>query len=539
MAIDPTIALQAGQGVTPLQSPIQQATNFAQLQGLTQQNQLGGIQVQQGQMGLHDQQVLSQLMQSGKYNMGDPNSVRQMATDAGQAGASPNAVMALSQKSIDQQQKIAETAMNLSKARSLGSSADKNNVDLSHQASQDMGKMALDAMQHPEQWTQDKWTQGLAGIASQYRSVLDPKGQLQAGQLPDTLAKYQQLSPGNIQMALANATTFQKAYEVATPKVQNGPNGQMVSVAGGAPGAAPTVTPIGAAPALSPVAKAAEDLKNGLIDQNTYNQIKNKETHIAPAVNVNMANNPNFDPSAPLNPIQESAARDVLETGQRMTPSSRNPYAWQVNARADYLKGQQGGTIIGTKADVNANTQSLVGLQKNRDAVVAFENTAGKNLDMAINLASKIPDSGSPWVNTPLRSLNMSGLGSADQAAANAARQVANNEIAKVTSSPGLTGQLSDSARHEVEAYNPQNATFAQTVAVAKVLRQDMANRHQAYDSQLAEIKGRMNGEQQGTSSQQPGITPGMVPKRSDGSILPDGHYHGFVVQGGKVTSVG
>ena len=57
MALDPAIALQAGQGVTPLQDPIQRASQFAQLQNMQQQNQLGGIQVQQGQLALQDQQI--------------------------------------------------------------------------------------------------------------------------------------------------------------------------------------------------------------------------------------------------------------------------------------------------------------------------------------------------------------------------------------------------------------------------------------------------------------------------------------------------
>ena len=170
---------------------------------------------------------------------------------------------------------------------------------------------------------------------------------------------------------------------------------------------------------------------------------------------------------------------------------------------------------------------SLAGLQKNRDAVISFENTAGKNLGMFLDLASKIPDAGSPWVNKPLRALDVSGLGSSEVAAANAARQVANNEIAKVTSNPGLGGQLSDSARHEVESYNPSSATFDQAVAVAKVLKQDMANRHEALDNQLAEIKGRLaapayQGAGTSTSSPAPKSLP-TINSQADYDALPSG----------------
>ena len=144
------------------------------------------------------------------------------------------------------------------------------------------------------------------------------------------------------------------------------------------------------------------------------------------------------------------------------------------------------------QAAYNANKASLTGLVKNRDAVSAFENTANKNLDLLIQQGQKVVDSGSPWINSPLRNVDAKLLGGTEVPAYNAARQVAINEIAKVTSNPGLTGQLSDSARHEVEGFNPANATFAQTLKVAKVLRQDMANRHQAYNEQIDDISKRI-----------------------------------------------
>lgn len=143
-------------------------------------------------------------------------------------------------------------------------------------------------------------------------------------------------------------------------------------------------------------------------------------------------------------------------------------------------------------AEYKANVESLKALQKNLDSVSAFENTAKKNLDLFLTQAKNVVDSGSPLLNKPLRSIAKGSLGSADQAAYDAARQVAVNEIAKVTSSPGLTGVLSDSARHEVDNFNPGNATLAQTYKVAQVLTQDMANRHESYDQQIQAIKNRI-----------------------------------------------
>jgi hypothetical protein len=150
--------------------------------------------------------------------------------------------------------------------------------------------------------------------------------------------------------------------------------------------------------------------------------------------------------------------------------------------------------VVTMQAAYAGDKESLKKFQSQRDQISSFEQTARKNLDLFLNAASKIPDTGMPWLNTPLRDLNANLIGSENMAAVNAARNVANNEIAKVTSGGGLGGVLSDSARHEVEAYNPKNATFAQTLAVAKILKADMANRMGSMDATLSEIKGRIGG---------------------------------------------
>jgi len=63
-------------------------------------------------------------------------------------------------------------------------------------------------------------------------------------------------------------------------------------------------------------------------------------------------------------------------------------------------------------------------------------------------------------------------------------------------------GALSDSARHEVEHFNPSNASFAQTVRVAQALRQDVANRRQASNDQISDISKRIGAG--GTVQDQP-----------------------------------
>ena len=212
--------------------------------------------------------------------------------------------------------------------------------------------------------------------------------------------------------------------------------------------------------------------------------------------------------AALLNPAAaQMAAQMYAQTGQ-LPAGMRSP-----GMSAGILNTAAGSNpsvvpnIAGNKAAYQANTQSLDSLQKNFDQVTAFENTAGKNLDLFLKTAKPVLDSGSPWINRPLRAVDSGALGSADLAAFNTARQTAVTEIAKVLNSSNASGVLSDSARHEVEGLIGPSATLKQIYSAANILRQDMANRHQAYQQQIGEIRGRISGQpgQQGGPS---GTTP-------------------------------
>ncbi len=154
------------------------------------------------------------------------------------------------------------------------------------------------------------------------------------------------------------------------------------------------------------------------------------------------------------------------------------------------------GDLAANKANYRADSGSLAAIQKQRDAIQSFENTATKNIDLFLAQAGKVVDTGSPLANTLVRQATGKVLGSPDQAAYDAARQVAVNEIAKITGNPTLAGQLSDTARKEVEAFNPANATLKQTVAVMRLLKQDMTNRITSLDDQLGSIRGRLSSGQ-------------------------------------------
>lgn len=148
--------------------------------------------------------------------------------------------------------------------------------------------------------------------------------------------------------------------------------------------------------------------------------------------------------------------------------------------------------LASAQSGFKADTGSLDALQKSRDQVAAFENTAGKNLDAFLSSAKKAVDTGSPIINRPVRSLSLLATGDPALTDMNTARQVAVTEVAKVLSNPGLSGQLSDSARHEVQELIRPDATLQQQYTAAARLRGDMKNRADSMDQQIRDLKGQI-----------------------------------------------
>jgi hypothetical protein len=177
--------------------------------------------------------------------------------------------------------------------------------------------------------------------------------------------------------------------------------------------------------------------------------------------------------------------------------------------------GLSAADVVTMQAAYAGDKDSLKKFQAQRDQIVSFEQTATKNLDMMVELGKKLADSGSSWLNKPLRSINRNLLSTNEQAAFDAAQLIARNEVAKVTSGGGLGGVVSDSARHEMEQAMGRDPT----IAVANIMKQDMANRHGAMDATLSDIKGRIGGGQTNPAGSGSG---GILVK------TPDGKSHSF-----------
>ena len=235
----------------------------------------------------------------------------------------------------------------------------------------------------------------------------------------------------------------------------------------------------------------------------------------------------------------DQAAQTYLQTGQ-LPPGARGGAAGLRQNHAVMNRAAEldpNNNIMASKGILAANADSLKAIQKNFDNVSAFENTAGKNLDTFLNTAKNVVDTGSPFLNTPVRMVTSQMVGSENMAAFNAARTTALTEIAKVLNSSNASGVLSDSARGEVEQLIGPNANLAQIYSAANILKQDMANRHQSYQEQINDIQGRMKaggkGNEQTTQTQpSSGFT---VPQGAPAAPAEDGHK---LKQNGNVIAI-
>jgi hypothetical protein len=157
-----------------------------------------------------------------------------------------------------------------------------------------------------------------------------------------------------------------------------------------------------------------------------------------------------------------------------------------LNREAELYKGGQG--LGAGQADYKTNTAALTKLRGMRAAVNAFEETAGKNLDQMLSTMAGLVDTGVPWANKPLRSLQGRLLGDPRYTDFQTARRVAINEFAKVATNPNLTGVLTDESRREIEALADEGATPAQMHALVRRARIDMHNRIAALDAEEQRI---------------------------------------------------
>ena len=157
-------------------------------------------------------------------------------------------------------------------------------------------------------------------------------------------------------------------------------------------------------------------------------------------------------------------------------------------------EGQTPQSLVTNKVVVGGLQSEAKRLLGQRGPMLAFAQTADKNLSIAEGLSGKVGRTGAPVINRWLLAGKREVAGDPDVSAFNAAVQVAVNEFAKVTSSATGGGVTSDQARKDIEGILNSAQNPEQFKAVVTTLRSDMKNRIDSYETQLQNIQKAAQG---------------------------------------------
>lgn len=166
------------------------------------------------------------------------------------------------------------------------------------------------------------------------------------------------------------------------------------------------------------------------------------------------------------------------------------------NAKAKKLReiGLTEDQVIRQNAVANANIKGINKLIPMQQGVAAYETLARANGDRFLELAKKVNTSGIPLINSTMR-LGQLATGNADAAEMMSVLRTYQTEAARIVNNPNLTGQLTDTARKEIEGVVPANMTVAQAARVINRLNFEF------------DVRGR--GLQQQIDKAQSGLVPG------------------------------
>lgn len=378
MAIDPTIAL----GVRPLESPIDSMGKALSLQNMQTQGKMGQLGLQQAQTQMAQQQALNAAYADPANRNPDGSINYQGVQNSLAKGGAGSLIPGIAKTNMEMQQ----SKLNLDKSKFEDAQRRNSNM-----ADHIQGLMADKAL------TPEK-----------VKSVLDAS--LQAGDLDQQ--HYQQslqTMPQTADPMALKAWLAQQATQVyATgaklqqfiPQVKaETVGGQIVPVSTTqATGQVTAGAPITSAPTTE-LAKINADEKAGLLSPADAAAARKKATYIAPSwVTMMMqqgGGGANFDASKPLPAAQEAQARAIADGAPMMTPSSRNPYALPINARAQQIYADANGgdkTGFGTAhgtltqgrksfAAGGANSKTLVAL----DTAIHHFDALGRAVDALNN----------------------------------------------------------------------------------------------------------------------------------------------------------
>lgn len=200
----------------------------------------------------------------------------------------------------------------------------------------------------------------------------------------------------------------------------------------------------------------------------------------------------NFDPTQPLDPALEAQAKHTAETGQRLTPSSRNPNAWKTNARADFLAQQKGQTVGEAGQSYKASAKGKLDFEPAgvSGKTISAINTMTEHLASARRIVEEMNNGNIPAANKLAQTLGFQ-IGGTRATQFNTLKQFLAGEVAKVATG----GHLTQAEIHEAGSKLDSAQTPQQLFKVLDTMREVAAGKLIALDQDHKRLFGKSLSE--------------------------------------------
>jgi hypothetical protein len=465
--------------------------------------------------------------------------------------------------------------MAVSKAVSFGGGGSPDAQDYQIQQAQQLAQLLQAQSMQPIEVAPNSrisWTQGLAKMLQGYQAgnerrkvaeLLDKKDQSQQqsnaatlGQLLPDHPTLDSLGPEDPAVQLQSGRAMLGPNGVqAAPSAQAQQLGTALNSAYGSEGAGKALAQMLASRMLPPpeqpfeLSKGAKrfDARGNLIASNADNGSWERKTRI---LGNNMAQDYDFNPQTreekPVgSPYRHSeptaygaggpmaagdltpeavhdAVIDVLADPRRMSQYAGGMGGQKTrtvinNAKASFLKevGMTEDQVVRQQAIAKSQIKSISDLVGMQNAVSAYETVARGNGDRALELIHKVNSTGIPALNSAKRIGEQQLKGSADAAELIQVLQNYQTEVARIVANPRLVGQLTDTARKEIEGVVPANMTPAQAERVIKRLSFEFDLRNKGIQDSIDTAQTQITPGFGGPAAPAP-AAPGKVVKFED-----------------------
>jgi hypothetical protein len=160
--------------------------------------------------------------------------------------------------------------------------------------------------------------------------------------------------------------------------------------------------------------------------------------------------------------------------------------------------GKTADDMAGGRADVKANQSALTQVTKDLAAIGPYKRMLDKNAGIVIQLAQKVEDKGtrtnSPWINEKLNTLQTKGVSDPDVQEMLSQMHFVQTEAARVLNNPRLVGQLTDSARKDMQDVADGSMPVKTISRVVKRIMTDGNNRYDEMINEKNSLSGTLHG---------------------------------------------